>query len=118
MSKLETSFFVPIHEDPDVGSEGLHPYYKWENLQRDLFVMFEGWTLSPGLYEGEYLDPDTGKPIRDKSKRYVVALEKEQVPRLRQYLKMEVAVNFKQKVIYFFNGMEVEFVKSAEMPQF
>jgi len=118
MMKLETSFFVPIHEDPDVGSGDLQPYYRWANLQRDLFVMFGGWTLSPGLYEGEYPDPDTGKPVRDRSKRYVIALEEEQASRLRQYLETEVAVNFKQKVIYFFNGREVEFVKSAEMPQF
>jgi len=73
-------------------------------------MMFGGWTLSPGLYEGEYLDPDTGKPIRDESKRYVVALEEEQVPELRRYLKEKVAVNFRQKVIYFFSGREVELV--------
>lgn len=118
MPRLETHFLVPIHEDASVGSGDLQPYYRWENLQRDLFMMFEGWTLSPGLYEGVTQDPDTGKPVRDRSKRYVIALEEEQVSRLRQYLETEVAVNFKQKVIYFFNGREVEFVKSAEMPQF
>jgi len=118
MVKLEISFLVPIHEDPDVGGADSHPSYKWENLQRDLFVMFEGWTLSPGLYEGEYPDPDTGKLIRDQSRRYIVALEEECVAELRQYLKRKVAVNFRQKVIYFFNGREVEFVKTAEIPYF
>ena len=54
----------------------------------------------------------------DKSKRYIIALEEEQIPRLRQYLKTQVSVNFRQKVIYFFNGREVEFIKSAEIPQF
>ncbi len=118
MSRIETHFLVPIHEDASIGNGDLHAYYKLENLQRDLFTMFRGWTLSPGLYEGEYPDPDTGKPIRDKSKRYIVALEEEQIPKLREYLKTEVAVKFRQKVIYFFNGKEVELVKSAEVPQF
>lgn len=118
MRKIEVRFLVPIHEDASIGSGDLQPYYRWENLQRDLFTMFGGWTLSPGLYEGEYPDPNTGKPVRDKSKQYVVALEEEQIPELRRYLEEKVAVNFRQKVIYFFNGREVEFVKSAEIPQF
>ena len=114
MSRVETYFLVPIHEDSSLGSGNLHAYYKWENLHRDLFTMFRGWTLSPGLYEGEYPDPDTGKPIHDKSKRYIVALEEEEIPELREYLKTEIAVNFRQKVIYFFNGREVEFVENSE----
>ena len=118
ITRFATHFLVPIHEDISIGSGDLHPYYRWENLQKDLFTMFGGWTLSPGLYEGEYPDPDPGKSVRDRSKQYAVALEEEQVPELRQYLKTEVAVNFRQKVIYFFNGREVEFVKSAEIPKF
>lgn len=115
MPMVETRFLVPIHEDADVGSGDVQPYYRWENLQKDLLTMFGAWTLSPGLYEGEYSDPDTGKPIRDKSKQYIVALGEERIHELKQYLKESVAVNFRQKVIYFFNGREVEFIKSAEI---
>lgn len=111
---VETKFLVPLREDASIGSGDLHVYHKWENLQRDLLTMFGGWTLSPGFYEGEYPDPDTGKAIHDKSKRYTLALEEDQIPKLIEYLKTEVAVNFRQKVIYFFNGKEVEFIKSAE----
>ena len=112
---FETRFLVPIHEDTSIGSGDLHPYYRWENLQKDLFTMFGGWTLSPGIYEGEYPDPDTGKSVRDKSKQYILAVEEDQINKLRRYLKERVAVEFKQKVIYFFNGFEVEFVKSADI---
>lgn len=112
MPIVEARFLVPIHEDVDIGNGGLHPYYRWENLQRDLFTKFGAWTLSPGLYQGEYTDPDTGRPIRDSSKQYIIALEKEKIHELRQYLGENVAVIFRQKVIYFFNGMEVELIKA------
>jgi hypothetical protein len=114
MPKLETHFLVPIHEDADVGSGDLHPTNRWEELQRDLFTMFKGWTSSPGLFEGEYPDPDTGKPIHDKSVMYIVAIEEEVIPKLRKYLSEKVAVRFRQKVIYFFNGKEVDFIESIE----
>lgn len=112
MSKIETRFLVPLHEDISYGG-ALNPHNRWQNLERDLFRLFSGWTLSSGLYLGEYPDPDTGRPIRDKSKQYIIALEEERIPELREYLK-KVAVIFGQKVIYFFNGREVEFVESAE----
>ena len=80
-----------------------------------MFMMFGGWTLSPGLYTGEFPDPDTGKPIHDKSKQYIVALDEERILELRRYIKEAIAVDFKQKVIYFFNGKEVEFIESAGM---
>ena len=113
MAKLETHFLVPILEDISYGG-ALNPFNRWEILQRDLFRLFSVWTLSPGLYLGEYLDPDTGRPIRDQSKQYIIALEEERIPELREYLRKRVAVIFRQKVIYFFNGREVEFVESAE----
>jgi len=113
MPKLETRFLVPIHEDVSYGGT-LNPYNRWERLQADLTKLFSGWTLSPGLYLGETIDPDTGRPVRDKSKQYIIALEEERIPELREYLRKRVAVIFRQKVIYFFNGREVEFVESAE----
>lgn len=112
MAKLETRFLVPIHEDISYGG-ALNPYNRWERLQRDLTKLFSGWTCH-ALCVGETIDPDTGRPVRDESKPYTVALEEERIPELREYLRKRVAVIFRQKVIYFFNGREVEFVESAE----
>ena len=113
MSVYECRFLIPNHEDADIGSGDLHPRNRKKKLDRDLYGMFGGWTLSPGYYEGVYQDPDTGLPVRDKSRQYVIALEEEKIPELREYLK-KVAVEFRQKVVYFFNGKEVEFIGNPE----
>ncbi|MBI4288729.1 MAG: hypothetical protein HY671_09915 [Chloroflexi bacterium] len=77
-------------------------------------MKFGAWTLSPGLYEGVYPDQVSGLPVHDKSRQYIVALEAAKLPELREYLK-SVAAEFRQKVIYFFNGTEVEFVRNVEI---
>ena len=109
----ERKFLLPIHEDVELGNGDLHHYYKLEKLNRELFLRFGCWTLSPGIYGGEYPDPDSGEPVHDKSRQYIIALEEEKIPELREYLKT-VAVAFRQKVIYFFNGKEVEFIENPE----
>ena len=44
-----------------------------------------------------------------------LALEEEHIPKLREYIKTEIAVQFRQKVVYFFNGREVEFIENADI---
>ena len=113
MAIYECRFMEPIHEDADIGSGDLHPHYKWLRLQIELIKKFGAWTRSPGLYEGAYTDPDTGQPVADKSREYRIALREEMIPELREYLKT-VAIEFKQKVIYFYNGKEVEYIYNPE----
>lgn len=111
----KTHFLVPTHEDHDIGNGELHSTNRWEKLQSDLIVMFGAWHTGPGTYQGMYKDPDTGKQVLDASMKYVVAIEEDRVSDLRQYLSEEVAVQFKQKLIYFYNGSEVEFLESDEI---
>ncbi|MBI2909293.1 MAG: hypothetical protein HYX92_16735 [Chloroflexi bacterium] len=111
---METHFLIPICEDASFGSGKLHPFNRWEDLQRDLFSMFGGWRLGPGLTHGVWRDPDTGKPVGDESKQYFIALDEMDVPALRRYLAENIAMRFRQRVIYFFNGRTVEFVEAAE----
>ena len=113
MAIYECRFLVPIHADADIGSGDLHPHYKWLRLQIELIKKFGAWTRSPGLYEGAYTDPDTGQPVADKSREYRIALREEVIPELREYLKT-VAIEFKQKVIYFYSGKEVEYIYNPE----
>ena len=80
-------------------------------LERGLYYMFEGWSRDPGLVEGVYKDPDTGQPISDKSRRYVVVLPQRELDRLRRYVQAVGAI-FKQKVVYLSVAGKVEFVEA------
>jgi hypothetical protein len=95
---VEAAFLIPIREDRDVGNGRLHPHTRWQRLTRDLYHLFAGWSRAPGLVEGVYKDPDTGQPVADTSRRYVVALPQRELDRLRRYVH-EVGAIFKQKVV-------------------
>lgn len=103
---------VPIKEDKSIGNGDLHPYDKWEILKKDLYVKFQGATLAPGFYEGAYSDPDTGKMVMDSSRKYIVALKKEELNKLKKYLRDVVGPMFRQKCIYFEVKGEVELIES------
>jgi hypothetical protein len=107
---VEAVFLIPIREDRHVGHGRLHPHTRWQRLTRDLYEMFAGWSRDPGLVKGVYKDPETGRPVSDKSRRYVVALPQRELDRLRRYLQ-EVGAVFKQKVIYLSVAGKVEFVE-------
>ena len=107
---VEAAFLIPIREDRQVGNGLLHPDSKWQKFTRELYQMFEGWSREPGLVEGVYKDPETGQPVSDKSRRYVVAIPQREVDRLRHYLQ-KIGSVFKQKVIYLSIAGKVEFVE-------
>lgn len=108
---IEAAFLIPIREDRYVGNGRLHPHTRWQRLTRDLYYMFAGWSRAPGLVEGVYKDPDTGQPVSDKSRQYVIALPMRELDRLRHYLQ-EVGAVFKQKIIYLSVAGKVEFVEA------
>jgi hypothetical protein len=109
--------YIPIHDgNSSQGNAGGSSFCMCggeaaEGLTRDLYHMFAGWSRAPGLVEGVYKDPNTGQPVADKSRRYVVALPHRELDRLRRYLR-EVGVVFKQKVIYLSVAGQVEFVEA------
>ena len=82
-----------------------------ERDAKSRFCMPEGWSRDPGLVEGVYKDPDTGQPVSDKSRRYVLALPQRELNRLRRYLQ-EVGGVFKQKIVYLSVAGKVEFVEA------
>jgi len=57
----------------------------------------------------KYQDPDTGQRVQDQSRRYLVALPRKDVEKLREVLR-EACVVFQQKAIYLSVAGEVEFV--------
>jgi len=107
---VQTSFFIPLYEDNDVGNGRLHPATRWIQFQRKLYVYFRAWTLAPGNYKGSYKDPDTGLEVVDLSRKYILAVPKKELRKLKDFLKEE-GVIFRQKYIYFEVAGKVELLK-------
>jgi hypothetical protein len=107
---IETSFLIPLHEDKEIGNGKLHPSDRWTFFQRKLYITFEGWTLAPGVYQGCYKEPDTGQEIADFSYKYILAVAKKDLDKLKEFLRTECAV-FRQKFIYFEAAGKVELLE-------
>jgi len=109
MIMVEASFLIPIREDKDVGNRKLHPPERWNYFRNRLFDEFGGYTIAPGNYSGCYTDPDTQTLVSDQSRKYILALQENEIHKLRSFLRME-AVIFRQKVLYLEIGGRVEFI--------
>jgi len=109
---IEASFLIPLRKDKEIGNGKLHPSDRWTFFQRKLYITFEGWTLAPGVYQGCYKDPDTGQEIADFSYKYIHAVAKKDLDKLRELLRTECAV-FRQKFIYFEAAGKVELLEAC-----
>ncbi len=108
---LECSFLIPIRRDRNLADGKSHLTTTWAWLEEQLRV-FGGATRAPDLYEGWYVDPDTGKPVRDRSRKYSVAIPRAGVDELRAILR-QACDKFAQKCIYLSVAGYVEFVERA-----
>ncbi len=106
----EIEFFVPIREDKYIGNGKLHPYTRWEWLEKELYIAFEGWTKSPMNYNGVYKDEDTNEMVPDESRKYTVAIKEGEIVEVKKLLK-KVAMEFRQKSIYLSIAGKVIFIK-------
>ncbi len=107
---IQTSFLIPLHEDKDIGNGRLHPETRWKQFQRKLYNAFGAWTLAPGNYKGSYEDPETGLEVSDLSRKFILAVPKKDLKRLRDFFKKEGAI-FRQKYIYFEAAGKVELLE-------
>jgi hypothetical protein len=107
-SLVECSFLIPIRRDRHLADGGLHNKQAWRWLDAQLYD-FGGATRAGELYEGWYLDPDTKAPVHDLSKKYIVAIPRRELGRLRVVLR-EACNVFQQKCIYLSVAGAVEFV--------
>ena len=111
MKKLiECFFFLPTRRDANLSDGELHQTDDLEWLDKQLFSLFEGGTLAPGLYRGSYRDPDTKQQVRDESYKYILAVPKTKIRQLRLLL-AEACLVFAQKCIYLSVAGQVEFVR-------
>ena len=106
---LECSFLIPNRRDRNLSDGKPHLPAAWKWLRAQLY-QFGGGTCAIDLYEGWYEDRDTGKPVKDLSRKYFVALPRQEVDRLRSVLQ-EACIVFQQKCIYLSVAGYVEFVE-------
>ena len=110
---MECYFLVPLHRDSDLADGAPHLSYCWEWLDREILTRYQARTIAPGVYEGIYSDPDTGKPVQDQSRKFIVAMPRSRVDELRRLL-VQVCVEFEQKCIYLCVAGKVEFVERQQ----
>lgn len=108
---LECSFLIPVRRDRNLSDGKPHPAETWLWLDHELFV-FGGATRAPNLYPGWYLDPDTGEQVRDRSRKYFVAVPRARLNELRGLLR-QACGQFAQKCIYLSVAGRVEFVEGG-----
>ena len=108
---LECSFLIPIRRDRNLSDGRRHSTGAWQWLDNRLSE-FGGATRDTALQEGWYLDRDTGERVTDLSRRYLVAVGRKQLGRLRAGLRDACWV-FRQKCIYLSVAGQVEFIEGA-----
>lgn len=111
--RLECSFLIPIRGDAKLSDGELHRTDLRQWLTDELYVLFGGGTIAPGLWEGFYTDPDSGSRVADESRKFLVAIPPNQLDSLRGLLAQCCRV-FHQKCIYLSVAGQVEFVANPD----
>ena len=109
---MECSFLIPLRRDKNFSDGKLHRRTAWKWLD-DRLMEFDGATRALELYEGWYPDPDTGKRVKDRSRKFWTAVPPGEIERLRSLLQ-EACQVFWQKFIYLSIAGQVEFVKGPD----
>jgi hypothetical protein len=106
---VECSFFIPIRRDREISDGEPHERKEWKWLRHELFTRFGAGTQAPGLYQGLWESPKSGLAIAEKSRRFLIAISRREIPGLRRLLREACGV-FCQQAIYLSIAGEVEFV--------
>ena len=110
MKLVECQFLIPLRRDSEISDGKLVDTRDWQWLQGELFEEFGGWGAMSDSFEGAWRSNASGRESRDFSKRYFVALSKNQVQALREILKL-ACVRFGQQCNYLSVAGMVEFVE-------
>jgi len=115
--RIQCEFFVPIVRNSDKVPHQPSAWVLFANEIRRLFpaghsgpeTFYRGDALLPGEYEDNPAEP----PIKDSSRRYLLAIPEAKVADLRLLLR-KAANTFDQKAMYLSVKGDVEFVTASE----
>lgn len=114
---VQCEFFVPIVRNSD---KDPHQPMAWTLLGNEIRRVFPAGHSGPetfyrgdALIPGEYEDSPGDPPIKDTSRRYLLAIRAEKLDDLRQLLR-KAANTFDQKAIYLSVKGDVEFITPSE----
>jgi hypothetical protein len=114
---VQCEFFVPIARNSD---KQPHQPIAWTVLGNEIRRVFPAGHSGPetfyrgdALVPGEYEDNPGEPPIKDTSRRYLLAIPANKVDELRQLLR-KAANTFDQKAMYLSIKGDVEFITPSE----
>ncbi len=113
---VQCEFFIPIVRNSDRKPHQPISWRLFTDTVRANFpaghtgpeTFYRGDIFLPGEYEGAPGTP----PVKDESRRYILAIPESQVDRLRNLL-TNAAITFDQESIYLAVAGYVEFIRSA-----
>lgn len=118
---VQCEFFVPIVRNSD---KKPHQPSAWIALGNEIRRVFPAGHSGPEtfyrgdtLLSGEYEDSPQDPPIKDESRRYLLAIPETKVNDLRQLLR-KAANTFDQKAMYLAVKGDVEFVIATDADGF
>jgi len=114
---VQCEFFVPIVRNSD---KNTHQPTAWNLLVNEIRRVFPAGHSGPetfyrgdALVPGEYEDNPQNPPVKDISRRYLLAIPETKVDDLRLLLR-KAANTFDQKAMYLSVKGNVEFVSATE----
>ncbi len=86
VNRVECVFLIPLTRDKEISDGNRHAPQAWRWLNDEFYCNFDGITIAPGVYKGIWKSTQTGLPVHDKTRKFVVALPKNEVAKLRAVL--------------------------------
>lgn len=108
---IECSFLIPMRRDAEISDGKPHGRDSWLWLESTLYDRFDAFTAAPGEYRGVWKSPSTQSRIRDKCRKYEVAVLRGRLPELRGVLRA-ACDKFEQRCIYLSVAGHVELIEA------
>ncbi len=107
-AKLQATVLIPQNEDLVAGNGKSHPDWKWKKLLNDFYVNYRGWTATPDLYLGGWID-ESGKRVEEQSRKFYIDIDQANIEIAKAQIS-SIAKLFCQRCIRFEIAGFVEYI--------